>query len=88
MNIDIIEILNTYGLPTALALLFIWFYKQSSDKYNNFLKDTIKEQSSKAEKSEEILKELRDMRLSIEDSSTKINELQKTIMSYLLKDKE
>lgn len=88
MNIDILEILNTYGLPTALAFLFIWFYKQSSDKYNKFLKDTIKEQTIKAEKNEEIIQKLKEIRLSIEGNTTKINELQKTIMSYLLKDKK
>lgn len=86
MNINLIEILNTYGLPTSLAILFIWFYKQSSDKYNKFLRDAIKEETKRAEKSDEIIKEIRDIKISIEENSSRTSELQKTIMSYLLKD--
>ena len=88
LGIDFLEILNTYGLPTALAFIFIWFYKQSSDKYNNFLRDAIKTESQRADKTEEIAKELKELRSKTEDLTLKTNELQRTIMSYLLKDKD
>lgn len=86
MNFDIIEILNTYGLPTALALMFVWFYKQSSDKYNDFLKNAIKEQNKKAEREEEILTAIKEVKLSTDELKSATAELHRTIMAYLLKD--
>ena len=88
MNFDIIEILNTYGLPTALAGLFIWFYKQSADKYNSFLKEAIKTENKRADKSDQIIKEIRDLKVSTEEATIKLAELQRTIMAYLLKERE
>lgn len=86
INTTILEILNTYGLPTALSIMFIWFYKQSSDKYNNFLKKSIESEAKRAEKSDEIIREITKTQNSIHEMERRIAELQKTIMAYLFKD--
>lgn len=84
MNLNLLEILNTYGLPTALSFLFIWFYKQSADKYNSFLKETIKQENLKSKISENILQETKETKIVVNELKSKVTELQKTIMDYLL----
>jgi CRISPR/Cas system CMR subunit Cmr6 (Cas7 group RAMP superfamily) len=88
INATVLEILNTYGLPTALSIMFIWFYKQSSDKYNNFLKNAVESEVKRSEKTDEIIKEINKTQNSIHEMERRITELQKTIMAYLLSNKD
>lgn len=84
MNIDIIELLNNYGLPTSLSILFIIFYKTTTDKFNSFLRDSLEKTDVEKEETKEILKEVRNLKMSIEENTISTIELKKTILDYLI----
>jgi len=87
-GINILELLNTYGMPTTLAILFIWFYKQSSDRYTKFLSDSIKQHTEKEKNLEDMSEQIKKLEIAIDQNTERNSELQKTIMNYLLKGKE